>query len=339
MPRKARIDAPGALQHIICRGIERRRIFWTDEDRDDFLQRLATVLVETQTPCYAWALMPNHFHLLVRTGNAPVAQLMRRLLSGYAGNFNRRHHRCGLLFYNRYKSILCQEDPYFLELIRYIHLNPLRAKLAATLDELDHFSFSGHSVLIGNSSQPWQSVDAVLRLFGKRASAARMAYRQFVEKGIALGRRKQLSGGGLIRSLGGWDAVKEKRRSREHIRGDERILGDSDFVEAVLAVQNERMERCYALSARGYDFQAVVRRAGEVLGIDENLVLLPGKQPQRVQARDLVCYWAVRELGMRTVAVARLLSLTQPAVSQAVCRGERFSRAQGLELIFSEKRG
>ena len=119
MPRRARIDAAGALHHIICRGIERRKIFRTDFDRDDFLERLGSVLAETDTPCYAWALMANHFHLLLRTGNAPVSKVMGRLLTGYAGGFNRRHGRSGHLFQNRYKSILCDEDTYLLELVRY----------------------------------------------------------------------------------------------------------------------------------------------------------------------------------------------------------------------------
>jgi REP element-mobilizing transposase RayT len=124
MPRRARIDAPGALHHVICRGIERRKIFREDSDRNDFLKRLSTILGETQTPCYARALMPNHFHLLLRTGNTPSARVMRRLLSGYVGRFNRLHRRAGHLFQNRYKSILCQEEPYLLELVCYIHLNP-----------------------------------------------------------------------------------------------------------------------------------------------------------------------------------------------------------------------
>ena len=105
MPRRARIDAPGALHHVICRGIERRTIFWEDSDRDDFLKRLETILSETQTPCYAWALMPNHIHLLLRTGNTPIARVMRQLLSGYAGRVNRLHRRAGHLFQNRYKSM------------------------------------------------------------------------------------------------------------------------------------------------------------------------------------------------------------------------------------------
>ncbi len=113
MPRKARIDAPGALHHIIVRGIEQRQIFRDDRDRDQFIQRLSDVLTETDTPCYAWALMPNHVHLLLKTGLTPIATIMRRLLTGYAVYFNRRHRRHGHLFQNRYKSILCQEEPYF----------------------------------------------------------------------------------------------------------------------------------------------------------------------------------------------------------------------------------
>ena len=109
MPRKARIDAPGALHHVIVRGIERRKIFLDDIDRYIFLKRLDNVLSETATPCFAWALMSNHAHLLPRTGTTAIATVMRRLLNGYAVSFNRRHRRHGQLFHNRYKSILCQE--------------------------------------------------------------------------------------------------------------------------------------------------------------------------------------------------------------------------------------
>ena len=137
MPRKARIDAPGALHHIIVRGINRRKIFFDDADRDAFLDRLGDILSDSETPCFAWALMTNHLHLLLRTGTAPIATTMRRLLTGYAVSFNRRHRRHGHLFQNRYKSILCQEDPYLLELVRYIHLNPLRAGIVKELKELN----------------------------------------------------------------------------------------------------------------------------------------------------------------------------------------------------------
>jgi putative transposase len=138
MPCKARIDmcgvasaktyAPGALHHITIRGIKRQRIFSDDQDRDNFIKRLGDIVTETQTACFAWALIPNHAHLLLRTGQAPPAAVMRRLLTGYAVSFNRRHRRHGHLFQNRYQSISCQEGTYLLELVRYIHLNPVPAK-------------------------------------------------------------------------------------------------------------------------------------------------------------------------------------------------------------------
>ncbi len=137
MPRKSRIDAIEALHHIIVRGIERRKLFADDTDRNNFLDRIGGILIETQTSCYAWALIPNHyFHLLLRTGKVPIATVMRRLLTGHAGYFNKRHCRSGHLFQNRYKSILCQEDTYLLELVRYIHLNPLRARLISARPEI-----------------------------------------------------------------------------------------------------------------------------------------------------------------------------------------------------------
>jgi len=105
MPSQARIDAPGALHHIVIRGIDRIAIFEDDQDREDLLERLSRLLHEMVPPCYAWAMMTNHVHLLLRAGKVPIASLMRRLLTGYAVRFNRRHRRHGHLFQNRYKSI------------------------------------------------------------------------------------------------------------------------------------------------------------------------------------------------------------------------------------------
>ena len=250
MPRQSRIDAPAALHHIIVRGIERRKIFRDNADRCDFINRLGSLLEETATACYAWALMPNHFHLLLRTGNVKIAAVMRRLLTGHATRFNRRHRRSGHLFQNRYKSILCQEDAYLLELVRYIHLNPLRAKLAENMDALAKYPFSGHGVIMGKHKQPWQNIDMVLSCFGKLKGPARRNYRAFVTKGIADGRRADLIGGGLIRSAGGWKALKALKKAKLHLKSDERILGDSDFVARVLAQSQEAFERRYALQSR-----------------------------------------------------------------------------------------
>ena len=207
MPRKARIDAPGAVHHIICRGIEGRDIFFDDTDRDRFVERLGRIVSESRTSCYGWALIPNHLHLLLKTGGVPISTVMLRLLTGYAVSFNRRHRRVGHLFQNRYKSILCQEDAYLLELVRYIHLNPLRAGLVDTLNQLDRYKYCGHSFLMGKKGREWQDTQYVLKLFDNRASRARKRYREFVEKGVSVGRREDLIGGGLIRSAGGWSAL------------------------------------------------------------------------------------------------------------------------------------
>jgi len=176
MPRQPRLDAPGLLQHVMARGIEGREIFQDDKDRESFLDRLAAILGETHTQCYAWSLIPNHFHLLLRTGPTPLSKVMRRLMTGYAVTFNRRHKRSGHLFQNRYKSIVCEEDPYLLELIRYIHLNPLRASLVKDLKELDKYPWTGHSTILGRRKN-----SLIPEAFtGKSFSAARrIAFSQF----------------------------------------------------------------------------------------------------------------------------------------------------------------
>ncbi len=268
MPRKARIDAPGALHHIIVRGIERRKIFEDDTDRNNFLDRLGKVLSETGTKCFAWALIPNHFHLFLRTGACPLATVMRRLLTGHAMNFNRRHRRSGQLFQNRYKSILCQEDTYLLELVRYIHLNPIRAGLVSDIKTLDKHPFCGHAVVMGKKKNDWQDDAYVLKLFSDKKSTARRRYKIFVQKGIQEGKRPELTGGGLIRSSGGWSVITSLRRANIHFKSDERVLGDSDFVARVLRAADESLERKYDLKSKGYDIDKLSNRVAEIFFID-----------------------------------------------------------------------
>lgn len=139
MPRQARIDIPGLLQHVIVRGIERRKIFLDDEDRLNFISRLTLVLEATQTICHAWAMLDNHVHLLLMPTIQPLSRCMRKLLTGYAVSFNHRHKRSGHLFQNRYKSIVCDGDAYLMELVCYIHLNPVRAKMVPDMQDLTSY--------------------------------------------------------------------------------------------------------------------------------------------------------------------------------------------------------
>jgi putative transposase len=333
MPRKARIDAPGALHHIIVRGIERRNIFLDDTDRDNFIDRLSAVLDETQTACFAWALIPNHFHLLLRTGSAAISRVMQRILTGYAISFNKRHQRHGHLFQNRYKSILCQEDVYLLELVRYIHLNPLRANIVTTYKELQEYPYCGHSAFFRKGYRPWQDTDYVLKRFHSSISVSRRRYLEFVEKGMDQGRRDELVGGGLVRSAGGWTGVKTLHDAGILQKNDERILGDSEFVEKALFLANEKMERCYRLQVKGVDFQKAIRRAGEMTGVDPDAILSRDRGRRTVQARSLACYWAAEELGFKQPEIGLKLGMTQAAVSLAIKRGKLLAAENKMSLI------
>ena len=332
MPRQSRIDAPGALHHVICRGIERREIFTDNVDRDDFVCRLGNILTETSTRCFAWALIPNHFHLLLQTGPTTIATVMRRLLTGYAIRFNRRHRRHGHLFQNRYKSILCQEEPYLLELVRYIHLNPLRAGVVTTLEDLAVYPYSGHHQILDDHPAPWLASIDVLGRFGQVAGVARQAYGKFVADGISQGSRLDLIGGGLLRSAGGWQQIKAATEAGDFLKSDERILGDSLFVEETLRIAEETLERKHAYARQGIGLEELFRLVAGVLSITVDEIRMVGKQPRRVQARSLFSYWAVRELGITTTTVAGILSMSQPAASLSVQRGERLVMKNGWQL-------
>jgi hypothetical protein len=258
---------------------------------------------------------------------------MRRLLTGYALWFNKKHNRFGHLFQNRYKSILCQEETYLLELVRYIHLNPLRAKVVKNLDALDRYPYCGHSALMAKETYPWQDVDNVLRLFGQKAGYARRSYRAFMQKGVELGKREDLIGGGLVRSAGGWAHVRAIRAAKVFEKSDERILGDGEFVESVLAAANEAMLQKYELQSQGMTLDKVAERVAEVLGMEVHDVWATGRYPSTVEARSLLCYWAVRELGMTMTSLSRRLSISTPGVSKAVKRGELLAKEKKYSLL------
>ena len=333
MPRRSRIDTTGALHHIMVRGIERGTIFRNDTDRNHFLERLGKILQDTKTLCYAWALMPNHFHLLLRTGQVSISTVMRRLLTGYALWFNQTHRRHGHLYQNRFKSILCQEDVYLLELVRYIHLNPIRANLVKGLEELSRYAFCGHGVLMGKVKNLWQDTEGVLGMFGEKLGVARRAYRAFVEARLSEGKRQDLTGGGLVRSAGGWEGVKALRQENIFQKNDERILGDGDFVGRVLASAQEAMEKRYSLRSQGVDLEKVASRVSEVLGLKPVEVWAEGKYQRIVEARSLLCYWAVRELGVTMSSLAQRFGLSVPAVSLSVARGRRIAESKGVFLL------
>ena len=157
-------------------------------------------------------------------------------------------------------------------------------------------------------------------------------YSAYVQKGVERGHRPELIGGGLIRSAGGWAAVKDLRRTNARLKGDERILGDSDFVESVIEEQKEHLARRHHLQARGVDFDKVVGRVAEIFRLKPEKVQNNGKRPQQVKARSLLSYWAVKELEMSGVQIARKLKIGNSAVSRSVVRGEKIATDMKLKL-------
>jgi len=320
MPRQARIDAPGALHHIIIRGIDRRVIFTEDRDRENFLERLSDRLTDSQTACYAWALMSNHAHLLLRTGRGSIASVMQRLLTGYAVSFNKRHRRHGHLFQNRYKSILCEEDRYLRQLVAYIHLNPLRARIVANVAALRDYPFTGHSALMGRVVRPWQDSQYVMALFGRTVSEARRNLQQHVVQWSEKGRCRELTGGGLIRSAGGWRALKEACRDGIRLTGDERLLGSSEFVEGTLKQAGEQYEHRMRLQSAGIGLEELIGGVCQYFGIEEKELTRPTRRTTIAQVRGLIGHMATQEMSIPGSEVARRFKQDRSTISRAVQR-------------------
>ena len=236
------------------------------------------------------------------------------------------------LFQNRYKSIVVEEESYLLELVRYIHLNPLRVGVVSDMRTLELYPWTGHATLCGRTSHTWQATDEILRWFARHPRRARTAYRDFVTAGVSQGRRADLQGGGLIRSVGGWQAVQELRRGREAYMADERILGGSDFVEAVLrdaeergAAQERRQRRPLALST-------LVLRVGESFGLSAEAISGRSRIRPAVQARHLVAHLWVERLGRTASELARAWGWSRGQVTWAAKRGAEAARAWGHRI-------
>jgi REP element-mobilizing transposase RayT len=307
----------------MVRGLDRQVIFKDDLDRDDFVKRLVLLVKAGAWSIYAWALLPNHAHLLVRTAHRPLARTMRSLLTGYAGAFNRRHKRTGHLFQNRYKSVVVEEDPYFLELVRYIHLNPLRAGVVSDLRALAKYRYCGHGPLAIKTPLEWQGTTAVLHCFAGQIPRARALYREFVAEGAPLGKRPELGGGGLIRSAGGWKAVAALRRGREGYLGDERILGDSDFVQFV---RDEMQRADEARALPGWSTLTVtdlMERVCDAEGFTVARLLGAGRARPKSRVRRGIAYLWVEVLGRSGRALAHELRLRPESIYYAAKQGQK----------------
>lgn len=319
MPRSARLDIPGLLQHVIVRGNERRPIFLEDQDRSFFLKRFSFLLQETDTDCLAWALLTNHFHLLLRPRSGCLATFMRRLLTSYAVTFNLRHERCGHLFQNRYKSFVCEEESYFLELVRYIHLNPLRAGRVEDLTELAVYPWCGHAVVLGNRELFGQISGEVLERFGKDLAEGRSSYTAFIADGLRKGAPDPEENRGLRRWLA------EQVGQEESLATDARILGSETFFQALQPAWPAPLSKKIPLPE-------LLKKVAEVFGLPPELLCQRTRLTGVAETRAAFCYLAVGVMDCNGADVARMLGMSRAGVSIAVGRGKIFLQARPMLL-------
>ena len=312
------MDTPGTLHHIMIRGMEGTPIFRQDSDRQDFLDRLEDLVGATGTRILAWVLMDNHVHLLIFSGPKGISQFMRRLLTGYAINYNRKYLRKGHLFQDRYKSIVCDTGSYLLELVRYLHLNPLRAGLVKDLAELNKYRWCGHSVLVGKNPVQWQERDYVLKHFGETPRKAIRNYQRYVAEAKMQERRPDLVGGGLVRSLGGWSRVVTLRDKGEFLEHDSRILGDADFVTRILAESEKGLKRQIYVKEKKEIISRVVANYCEQEGISEKEVMQGGQRWRTARTRAKIASQLSREWGISLAEIARHLGVSTSAIANAL---------------------
>jgi REP element-mobilizing transposase RayT/DNA-binding CsgD family transcriptional regulator len=304
----------------MVRGIEGGPIVTDDHDREQFISRIGRLSQSMGTPVYAWALMSNHAHFLLKSGPTGISSFMKKLLTGYVITYNLRHKRHGYLFQNRYKSIVCQEDGYFQKLVSYIHLNPYRAALVHSFDELERYPWTGHAVIMNRIRHDWQDRNYVLSYFGLKEGAARQAYREFVEEQSWIGSQPELVGGGLIRSVGGWAEVKSLRKRGTPQLGDERILGDGAFVKTMLDGAEERRKEQLCTHEIRQKAEAVLLQCCQDRGVSRELLLNGNRQSRVSKLRKEMTVKLVRELGLTQAETARMLGISTAGVAEILRR-------------------
>jgi len=210
MARKPRLHEDGGVYHVMLRGNGGQDIFFDDEDRQHFYYLMEQGVARFGHRIHGFCLMGNHVHLAVQVDNEPLAKIMQNLSFRYTRWVNRKKKRIGHLFQGRYKAIMVDRDAYLLELVRYIHLNPVRAKLVCQPQD---YAWSGHRAYLGQEALAWLTTDWVYGHFGTRLATCRKRYEAFVSEGCGEGRRDAFHGGGSI---------------------DQRVLGNDEFSESVL---------------------------------------------------------------------------------------------------------
>ena len=295
------MEFPGAFYHIIVRGNQRQDIFVEDQDRAEYLRRLKHYKKERGFILYAFVLMANHVHLLIETRNNPISKIMQLINLTYTQYFNKKYGKVGHLFQGRYKSFLCDRDEYLLSLVRYIHLNPVRAKLVKGPQEYKWSSH--HSYLM--EAKDFIDTDRVLRVFSERVSQARRRYRDFIDEAIGEGRNEE-----FYRAI------------------DQQVLGSDKFLEQVES-KIGKVDR----PLRKPSLQQILRAVKEVTDIVDDDILSRGRSKEVMFARGvLVGVW--REIGYRLVDLQPVLRRDLSVLSRMSKISDNREGRQAIERVY-----
>ena len=321
MPRKARLIVPGAIYHVMARCLDQYQLFGDDADREHFLMLLDTCITRTQTRCYAWVLMDTHYHLVVRIADIELWELLKPLNMRYAYYHKEKTGRRGPLLMDRYKSIATQDQCYAEELVRYVHLNPVRAGICKNLKQLEKHHWCGHAALMGKMERRFQDTRTVLRRFGRNDTDARAGYCRFLEEGMRCNSendrllelmRKSNRGTESGRTSGCW------------------VIGDPQFVSQALSSSEARRLRISRFEQEGGDFSPVVHSISTKIAIDEKQLRTRHRGGIHSEARKIFAYVATREFGAPVSKVASYLRVGDSAVSALSRSGRELSRRRGI---------
>lgn len=287
MARKPRIHLSGGFYHVILRGNGGQDIFLSDTDRYRLYLLLQEGTCRFGYRIHAFCLMTNHIHLVLQAGDLPLSQGMQNLSFRYTRWINWRERRTGHLFQGRYKALLIDGESYLLELVRYLHLNPVRARLTRSPEE---YPWSSHHAYLGQNTLPWLTTDEVLAQFGQRVGQARQGYARFVLDGTEEAHRKDFHCGS----------------------NDPRIIGNDGFAERAISATGESTQRI--------SLDRVVVKVLADYGIDQATLRGPSQQRNLAEARAMVA-WLARETGAGNLAqVGKIVSRDAGSLSSAVRR-------------------
>ena len=281
MPRHPRVHAEGLLYHVMARGNDGQKIFLGESDYQAFIEALRTVRQRYPFSLYAYALMPNHFHLLLEVHRFPTARILQSLLTGYARRFNKIHRRRGHLFEGRYKAIVCDRDSYLMELVRYIHLNPVRAKMIKRPGE---WQWSGHGEYLGKENRGLIDSGPVM---GQLRTAAR--YEAFTQ-----------------------DGAKVNYRAEWHPGDGAPFLGPERFVKKIAK------ESVAPPRSRRATLRDLLKSAAAKSRLSAEILLRKGRLGSVVNARDRFIRDAVLQQGYLASQVAAFLNCHPSNVSRAL---------------------